>query len=113
MVAFCDVGYDHKVKKPRKKTKKKKDMTAAERTKKKNDEIKDPTTIRKFCKDVGAIFVCPPKTTSLDYAEVGDDGLIRIVQGDPDTTFGLKSLQDNYRTFVGFFRHPVEQVGRV
>ena len=88
-------------------------MTPAERTKKKNDEMKDPTTIRKFCKDVGAIFVCPPKTTSLDYAEVGDDGLIRIVQGDPDTTFGLKSLQDNYRTFVGFFRHPVEQVGRV
>ena len=53
------------------------------------------------------MFCVPPKK-SREYALIGEDGMIHIIEGTKDTV-GLKSLQDNYRTLVGFFRHPIEQ----
>ena len=82
IVCFCDAGYDFYGGKKKKK-------------KKKKNQAADPTTIREYCLEKGAVFCVPPKK-SKEYAEVGDDGLIRIKEGNNDT-IGLKSLQDNYR----------------
>ena len=80
-MCFADAGYDFYGKKKSKKNKK--------------NKAPDPTTIRQFCHEKGAVFCVPPKK-SKEYAKIGDDGMIRIVEGDKDT-IGLKSLQDNYR----------------
>ena len=41
------------------------------------------------------MFCVPPKK-SREYAHIGEDGMIHIIEGTKDTV-GLKSLQDNYR----------------
>ena len=82
VVCFLDAGYDFYGKKKKKK-------------KKKKDQAPDPTSIREYCHEKGAVFCVPPKKSS-EYAKIGEDGMIHIVEGDKDT-IGLKSLQDNYR----------------